>query len=284
MRRWTDALRSLACFHEGMQPHQAPSTSTAAHDEAIATRTEQPASLRLDRVTHAFGSGETTVTALDGVHLEVQPGEFVAVMGSSGSGKSTLLACAAGLIAPTQGTVSIGGRQLSGLSDDELTEVRRTQIGFVFQSYNLVPSLTALDNVRLPSILGGDAPDGERLGQLADRLGITDRLQHRPSQLSGGQQQRVAIARALSMAPSIVLADEPTGALDTASADSVLDLLEEESKRGQSIVTVTHDPLVAERADRVVFLRDGAVARAAEKLTAREVSNVLLELIAGSAA
>ncbi|WP_293696429.1 ABC transporter ATP-binding protein [uncultured Agrococcus sp.] len=238
----------------------------------------------LDRITHSFGSGETTVTALDDVHLEVQPGEFVAVMGPSGSGKSTLLACAAGLLAPTRGTVSIGGRQLSGLNDDELTEVRRTQIGFVFQSYNLVPSLTALDNVRLPSILGGDAPDSERLQQLADRLGITDRLQHRPSQLSGGQQQRVAIARALSMVPSIVLADEPTGALDTASAHSVLDLLEEESKRGQSIVTVTHDPLVAERADRVLFLRDGAVARATDKLTAREISNVLLELIEGSAA
>ena len=242
------------------------------------------ASLFLDRVTHSFGSGETTVTALDDVHLEVQPGEFVAVMGPSGSGKSTLLACAAGLLAPTRGTVSIGGRQLSGLSDDELTEVRRTRIGFVFQSYNLVPSLTALDNVRLPSILVGDSPDNDRLQQLADRLGITDRLQHRPSQLSGGQQQRVAIARALSMAPSIVLADEPTGALDTASAHSVLDLLEDESKRGQSIVTVTHDPLVAERADRVVFLRDGAVAKQSNKLSAREISNVLLELIEGSAA
>lgn len=249
------------------------------------TRDQNPAqslpALSLDRVTHTFGEGETRVVALDSIHLEVQQGEMVAVMGPSGSGKSTLLACAAGLIEPTEGSVAIGGRQLAGLSDDQLTEVRRTDIGFVFQNYNLVPSLSAIDNLRLPGTLGGKAPNEIRVKDLVGRLGIAERLQHRPSQLSGGQQQRVAIARALSMNPSIVFADEPTGALDTASANDVLDLLTDEAARGQSIVVVTHDPLVAERADRVVFLRDGAIAKESGKLPAREISEILLSLIEG---
>lgn len=267
-----------------MHSPQTSKTPLTARVASGAATTEKPSALVLDRVTHSFGADETRVTALDDVRMEVQQGEMVAVMGPSGSGKSTLLACAAGLIAPTEGSVSIGGQQLAGLSDDELTEVRRTEIGFVFQNYNLVPSLTAIDNVQLPAILGGTVPDDARVGELVQRLGIAERLQHRPSQLSGGQQQRVAIARALSMDPSIVFADEPTGALDTASANDVLDLLTDEANRGQSIVVVTHDPLVAERADRVVFLRDGAIARESDKLTARAISDVLLSLIAGAEA
>lgn len=239
--------------------------------------------LSLNGVTHAFGTGEARVVALEGIHLEVQQGEMLAVMGPSGSGKSTLLACAAGLIEPSEGAVAIGGHPLVGLSDDALTELRRTEIGFVFQSFNLVPSLSALDNINLPALLGGSKPDRERVGELVRRLGIEDRLRHRPSQLSGGQQQRVAIARALSMQPSILFADEPTGALDSATAHDVLALLAEESARGQAIVVVTHDPLVAARADRVVFLADGKLARESGKLPANEIAEILLSMVAGAA-
>ena len=242
------------------------------------------AALHIDHVTHTFGSGETEVTALDDVSISIAPGEFVAVMGASGSGKSTLLACAAGLIEPVRGAVSIGGQSIAGLGDDALTELRRKQIGFVFQSYNLVPSLTAIENIHLPSTIGGDRPDRDRIDALVARLGIRDRLEHRPAQLSGGQQQRVAIARALSMAPSIVLADEPTGALDTASAHEVLDLLTEESERGQAIAVVTHDPIVAARADRIVFLHDGRIASESSGMPAAEINGTLLSLIEASAA
>ena len=236
--------------------------------------------LELRDVGHRFGQGDAAVTALHGVSLNVQAGELVAVMGASGSGKSTLLACAAGLLPPTCGEVLIRGQRLSGLDDDGLTEMRRTKLGFVFQEYNLVPSLSAHDNVMLPASLGGDIAESERVAQLCDRLGITDRLDHRPDQLSGGQQQRVALARALSMRPSIVFADEPTGALDTVTAADVLDLLVEEAQLGQAIVVVTHDPVVASRADRLVFLRDGRVAQTSARLPAERIARVLLELIA----
>ena len=216
--------------------------------------------LELHDVSRHYGDGDTEIKALDRVSLRVAPGELVAIMGPSGSGKSTLLACAAGLDTVTAGKVSIGGRDITGLSDDALTETRRSSIGFVFQSYNLLPSLSAIDNIRLPFVIGGERPDHERIDALVDRLGIRDRLDHLPSALSGGQQQRVAIARALATNPKVVFADEPTGALDTASAAEVLDLLVEEAARGQAIVIVTHDPAVAARADRTVRLRDGRVS------------------------
>lgn len=216
--------------------------------------------LELHDVSRHYGDGDTEIKALDRVSLRVAPGELVAIMGPSGSGKSTLLACAAGLDTVTAGQVSIGGRDITGLSDDALTETRRSSIGFVFQSYNLLPSLSAIDNIRLPFVIGGERPDHERIDALVDRLGIRDRLDHLPSALSGGQQQRVAIARALATNPKVVFADEPTGALDTASAAEVLDLLVEEAARGQAIVIVTHDPAVAARADRTVRLRDGRVS------------------------
>lgn len=216
--------------------------------------------LQLHRVSRHYGEGATEVKALDDVSIRVDPGELVAVMGPSGSGKSTLLACAAGLDDVTSGSVDVGGAAITGLGDDALTEMRRTNIGFVFQSYNLMPSMTALDNIRLPFVLGGERPDAARIDALIDRLGIRDRLDHLPSALSGGQQQRVAIARALATNPKIVFADEPTGALDTASAAEVLDLLVEEASLGQAIVIVTHDPAVADRADRTVHLRDGRLS------------------------
>lgn len=259
-----------------MQSHQRLTDSMHSNSSRSA--------LRLDGVTHRFGTGQTVVTALHGVHVEITPGELVAVMGPSGSGKSTLLACAAGLLEPTEGAVEIGGRRIAGLDDDALTELRRTEIGFVFQDYSLVPALSARDNVRLPASLGGQELDAVRLTELIGRLGIEDRLDHLPTQLSGGQQQRVAIARALSMSPSIVLADEPTGALDTATASEVLDLLVDEAGRGQATIVVTHDPVVATRADRILFLRDGMIARESARLSAREISDVLLTLIEGTAA
>ena len=215
--------------------------------------------LELHEVSHRYGRGETEITALDRVSLRVEPGELVAVIGPSGSGKSTLLACAAGLEPVTRGEVSIGGTSISGLDDDALTELRRSSIGFVFQSYNLLPSLSAIDNIRLPFVIGGERAHDARIDALVDRLGIRDRLDHLPSALSGGQQQRTAIARALAMSPKIVFADEPTGALDTTAAAEVLDLLVEEASRGQAIVIVTHDATVAARADRVIHLRDGRV-------------------------
>ena len=206
--------------------------------------------------------GQVTVNALRGVDFVVEPGEFVAVMGPSGSGKSTLLHLLGGLDAPSDGEVTLGGRRLAHLSDDEVTIVRRRQVGFIFQFFNLLPTLSAAENVALPLLI-----DGKRIEDYADRVhsllalvGLDDRAQHRPDQLSGGQQQRVAIARALVTEPAIVLADEPTGNLDRKSGREVLDLLRRACDEGQqTIVMVTHDPFAAAYADRVVFLRDGNI-------------------------
>ena len=239
-------------------------------------------SLQLHEISRHYGDGQTRVTALEQVSLQVGAGELVAVMGPSGSGKSTLLACAAGLDEPSSGTVRVGDRMLTGLSDDQLTDFRRRHIGFVFQSYNLLPSLTASDNIRLPFVLGGEPADSERIDALVDRLGIRDRLDHLPGTMSGGQQQRVAIARALATSPNVVFADEPTGALDTASAREVLSLLAEEAALGQAIMLVTHDPLVAARASRIVFLQDGRVQREAAGLTAEQIASEMVQLAGAS--
>jgi putative ABC transport system ATP-binding protein len=207
-----------------------------------------------------YGSGDTEVRALDGVTVEFAVGRFTAIMGPSGSGKSTLMHCVAGLDELTSGQVAIGGTDLTTLSDNDLTEVRRDQVGFVFQSFNLLPSLTAAQNVILPLRLAGKHPRRRVAREALERVGLGERARHRPAELSGGQQQRVAIARALVMRPDVIFADEPTGALDTQNAREVLALLRDATDRdGRTLVMVTHDPVAAAVADRVVFLADGRI-------------------------
>ena len=216
---------------------------------------------RAVEVVKVFGEGPTAVRALDGVSVDFPSGRFTAIMGPSGSGKSTFMHCLAGLDKVTSGQVFIGGTELSSLSDKQLTLLRRERVGFVFQAFNLLPVLTAEQNIALPAELAGRKVDRARLRQLAGQLGITDRLGHRPAELSGGQQQRVAIARALLPQPDLVVADEPTGNLDSRSGAEVLGLLRDSARDlGQTIVMVTHDPGAAAYADRVVLLADGRVA------------------------
>ncbi|MGH7758001.1 MAG: ABC transporter ATP-binding protein [Candidatus Dormibacteria bacterium] len=216
-----------------------------------------PAARALDLVK-AYGKGEATVTALGGVTVTFERGRFTAVMGPSGSGKSTLLHCLAGLDVPSSGQVFIGPQELGRLGDSGLTQLRRDRIGFVFQSYNLVPTLTARENITLPVALAGGRVDQRWLDHLVDRLGIADRLTQRPTELSGGQQQRVACARALIRQPDVILADEPTGNLDSnAAAETLAFLHEAVAELHHSVVMVTHDPSAAASADRVVFLADG---------------------------
>jgi len=207
-----------------------------------------------------YGSDDAEVRALDGIDLDIEAGRFTAIMGPSGSGKSTLMHCLAALDIADEGTVEIAGRVLTGLGDKELTRLRRDQVGFVFQSFNLVPTLTAEENIRLPRRLAGKPVDEAWFDTVVTTLGLRDRLDHRPSELSGGQQQRVACARALLARPAIVFADEPTGNLDTASGAEVLGFLRRSvDEFGQTVVMVTHDPVAAAYCDRVVVLRDGRV-------------------------
>ncbi len=207
-----------------------------------------------------YGEGETAVHALRGVTLSFPSGQFAAIMGPSGSGKSTLMHLLAGLDRPTAGSVLVDGSELANLDDKGLTRLRRDRLGFVFQAFNLVPVLTAEENILLPLTLAGKKPDREWLGKLIAAVGLGDRLEHRPSELSGGQQQRVAVARALIHRPAVVFADEPTGNLDSASSDEVLALLRQAADEfGQTVVMVTHDAHAASIADRIVVLSDGRV-------------------------
>ncbi len=210
-------------------------------------------------LTRRYGEGPTAVDALRGVTLEVGRGALVAVMGPSGSGKSTLMHLLAGLDKPTSGSVAIAGIELTALDDTKLTRLRREHIGFVFQFFNLLPMLNAEENVVLPLSIAGERPDRAWLTELLDKMGLEDRRRHRPSELSGGQQQRVAIARALVTQPALLLADEPTGNLDTRTGEEVLALFAELHRGGQTIVIVTHEPDVAAHARRRVVLRDGAI-------------------------
>jgi putative ABC transport system ATP-binding protein len=218
--------------------------------------------VKTEQLTKIYGQGITAVTALNHLNLDIQPGEFVAVMGPSGCGKSTLLHLVGGLDQPTSGRVLLDGQDLSGLKDDDLAQLRRRRIGLVFQFFNLIPVLTASENVALPLTLDGAKP-GEAQQKAADwlkRIGLADRMTHRPDQLSGGQQQRVAIARALVAEPSLVLADEPTGNLDSRSADEIAVLLRQISEEwGRTVLMVTHDPRIAAHAGRIVFLKDGSI-------------------------
>jgi putative ABC transport system ATP-binding protein len=214
----------------------------------------------LDGVSKTYGAAGGLVRALDDVSLAFAPGTFSAIMGPSGSGKTTLLQIAGGLEQPDHGTVRIGATDVTGMGERELARLRRRRVGFVFQSFNLLPSLTAAQNVILPLRLAGERPRRRAAGDALARVGIADRARHRPAQLSGGQQQRVAIARALVTEPEVILADEPTGALDTRSARDVLAMLRDATDReGRTLVMVTHDPVAAAVADRVLFLADGRI-------------------------
>ena len=222
-----------------------------------------PAAIETQGLHMHYGEGRTEVRALDGVDLTIEAGEMVAIMGPSGSGKSTLLHIVGALESPTSGTVAVGGLHYEGLDDRQLTELRRDHIGFVFQFFNLLPSLTAEENVTLPAVIAKrrDPAVRERARALLARVGLADRMDHLPAELSGGQQQRVSIARALLLSPELVLADEPTGNLDTKSGRDVLHVLRELNEaEGHTIVMVTHDPVAAATADRVIFLRDGKLA------------------------
>jgi len=215
---------------------------------------------RIDDASKIYGEGATEVRALDGVTAEFEAGVFTAIMGPSGSGKSTLLHCVAGLDELTAGRVYIGDVELGPLKDKALTLLRREKVGFIFQAYNLIPTLSARENVLLPLLIAGDDPDQAWFEQVVGILGLEDRLSHRPSELSGGQQQRVAAARALVSRPEIIFADEPSGNLDSTSAAELLDFMRRAVKEfGQTIVMVTHDPVAASYADRIVFLEDGKI-------------------------
>ncbi|MBC7631544.1 ABC transporter ATP-binding protein [Aeromicrobium sp.] len=238
--------------------------TTPARTEAVAAR-----SIGLTKV---YGKGDAQVRALDGISIEMYAGEFTAVMGPSGSGKSTLIHCMAALDTPTDGTVYIGDTELSTLNDKDLTELRRDRVGFVFQAFNLVPTLTAEENIVLPLAIAGRKSDAAWFNTAVDTVGLRDRLDHRPQEMSGGQQQRVACARALVSRPSIVFADEPTGNLDSTSSAEVLGFLQRSAKEfGQTVVMVTHDPIAASYTDRVVFLADGLVVGELRSPTADSV-------------
>ncbi|MER7674086.1 MULTISPECIES: ABC transporter ATP-binding protein [unclassified Kitasatospora] len=212
------------------------------------------------QVTKAYGSGETRVTALDAVDVDIQRGRFTAIMGPSGSGKSTLMHCLAGLDTVTSGQIRIGDTEITGLKDKQLTRLRRDKIGFIFQAFNLLPTLNALENITLPMDIAGRRPDQAWLDQVVETVGLAGRLKHRPTQLSGGQQQRVAVARALAARPEIIFGDEPTGNLDSRAGAEVLTFLRRSvDELGQTMVMVTHDPVAAGYADRVLFLADGVI-------------------------
>ncbi len=225
-----------------------------------------------ENLCKTYGTGQAAVRALDHVSVTIERGRFTAVMGPSGSGKSTLMHCMAGLDRPTSGTVHVGGQDIGQLDDGGLTRLRRDRIGFVFQYFNLVPTLTAAENITLPADLAGKKADRQWAGYLAEQLGLTDRLGHRPGELSGGQQQRVACARALINKPDLVFADEPTGNLDSNASAALLAFLRRSVRElGQSVVMVTHDPRCAAYADRVIFLADGTVAGELSQPTADSI-------------
>ncbi len=237
---------------EDVTPHVADTSRTAPAASAVAAGAVE--------LTKIYGSGDTRVVALDTVSVGFARGEFTAIMGPSGSGKSTLMHCLAGLDSADSGTVRIGDTDLTELTDKQMTALRRDRVGFVFQAFNLVPTLTALENITLPLDIAGREPDREWLDAVLDRLGLTDRLTHRPSELSGGQQQRVACARALAGQPEIIFGDEPTGNLDSRSSGEVLSILRAAvDEFGQTVVIVTHEPHAAAYADRVIFLADGRI-------------------------
>jgi putative ABC transport system ATP-binding protein len=239
-------------------------TSTIPPTTTVAARAVQ--------ATKVYGEGETEVRALDGVDVDFQRGGYTAIMGPSGSGKSTLLHCIAGLDTLTSGQVFLGDVELSSLTEKKLTQLRRDKIGFIFQTYNLIPTLTAIENITLPMALAGRSGDKAWIDRIVDTVSLGPRLQHRPSELSGGQQQRVAVARALASQPEIIFADEPTGNLDSKAGAEILEFMRKAVKElGQTIVMVTHDPTAAAYADRVIFLADGKIVDEMRDPTAQSI-------------
>jgi putative ABC transport system ATP-binding protein len=254
---------------QNMQPTPTP-TDAAIHR----TDGDVPRSIAAQAIdaVKIYGKGETSVRALDGVNVSFAKGQFTAIMGPSGSGKSTLMHCLAGLDALTEGRVLIGDTDLSALNDRALTELRRDRVGFVFQTFNLVPTLTAIENINLPAALAGRKPDQAWVDKVVETIGLRDRLTHKPGELSGGQQQRVAAARALAARPDIIFADEPTGNLDSRSGAEVLSFMRSSVRElGQTVVMVTHDPNAAGYADRIVFLADGRIVDEMLEPTAQKV-------------
>ncbi|WP_246460344.1 ABC transporter ATP-binding protein [Streptomyces himalayensis] len=246
--------------------------STPVADTAPDRAEANGVAARARGLTKAYGSGETTVLALDSVDVDIARGRYTAVMGPSGSGKSTLMHCLAGLDTVSAGQVWLGDTEITGLRERELTRLRRDRIGFVFQSFNLIPTLSAAENITLPMDIAGRTPDGAWLDQVIDTLGLRDRLKHRPAQLSGGQQQRVACARALASRPELIFADEPTGNLDSRASQEVLGFLRKAvDELGQTVVMVTHDPGAAAHSDLVLFLGDGRIVDEMPEPTAEAV-------------
>jgi putative ABC transport system ATP-binding protein len=246
--------------------------ATMATDPQQAQSSTNGAVVTARGVTRVYGEGDTAVQALRGVDLDVERGRLTGVMGPSGSGKSTLMHIMAGLDKPTEGDVTIDGTSIADLSDTELTKLRRKHIGFIFQFFNLLPMLTAEENIVLPLELGGAKLDKEWVDSVIERVGLSDRRTHRPAELSGGQQQRVAIARALISKPTVVFADEPTGNLDSTTSQEILDLLSESVETlGQTFVMVSHDPKATAISDRTLFLADGCIVKELGKTTAHEV-------------
>jgi putative ABC transport system ATP-binding protein len=243
------------------------------------TTTRTSAAARATGVTKAYGTGDARVLALDDVTVTINAGEFTAIMGPSGSGKSTLLHVLAGLDRPTEGEIRIGDALVTELSDKQLTLLRRDRIGFIFQAFNLLPTLTAAENIALPSRIAGRRPDPLWVQTIVETVGLGERLSHRPAELSGGQQQRVAAARALAGRPDIVFADEPTGALDSHSSEELLKFLQHAVRQmGQTVVMVTHDPVAASYADRVLFLKDGDIVDEMTEPTAETVLDYMKKL------
>ncbi|MFJ2832392.1 ABC transporter ATP-binding protein [Streptomyces sp. NPDC087263] len=256
--------------------------STPAAEHVVGRAEADGTAARARGLTKAYGSGETTVLALDAVDVDIARGRFTAVMGPSGSGKSTLMHCLAGLDTVSAGQVWLGDTEITGLKDRELTRLRRDRIGFMFQSFNLIPTLNAAENITLPMDIAGQKPDQKWLDQVIDTLGLRDRLKHRPSQLSGGQQQRVACARALASRPELIFADEPTGNLDSRAGLEVLGFLREAvDTLGQTVVMVTHDPSAAAHSDLVLFLGDGRIVDEIERPTADAVLERLRRFTGG---
>jgi putative ABC transport system ATP-binding protein len=253
-------------------------TSTTSTTSTGRSTHSVPAASAHDLHKH-YGTGDATVAALDGVSVSLERGRFTAIMGPSGSGKSTLLHMVAGLDRPTSGEVYLGDTEITGLNDKKLTLLRRDRIGFIFQSFNLLPTLTAAENIVLPMRIAGRKPDKHWVDSIVQTVGLEGRLDHRPSQLSGGQQQRVAAARALASKPEIVFADEPTGALDSRSGTELLRFLRGAvDELGQTVVMVTHDPSAAGYADRVVFLADGRIVDEMPDPTAEGVLDYMKNL------
>jgi putative ABC transport system ATP-binding protein len=254
-------------------------TATALTDERVLHTQLAPVVVAASDLTRRYGEGDTAVDALRGVSLEIAQGELTAVMGPSGSGKSTLMHILAGLDTPTSGTVEIGGEEITSMSDSQLTKLRRRHIGFVFQFFNLLPMLSAEENVVLPLSIAGTKPDAEWLEQLIADVGLQNRRTHRPSELSGGQQQRVAIARSLVTKPTVLFADEPTGNLDSTTSGEILELLRNSvESRGQTTVMVTHDARAATIADRILFLADGLIVRELGRSSQGEILETLNEV------